>query len=71
MEWMKVWDWIRSLSPYGKALVLIAAAAALAAMLFGVTGCSISHRTTQSMYNKTTGDSIIMKYEMEEKARKN
>lgn len=51
-----------SLSPYGKALVLVAAAAAIAAMLFG-TGCSVSHKVVQSAYNTATGDSIIIKYE--------
>lgn len=71
MEWMKVWDWIKSLSPFGKALVLVAAAAAIAAMLFGTMGCSISHKAVQSMYNKATGDSIVMKYELQEKAAKN
>lgn len=71
MDWMKVWNWIKNLTPYGKALTLAAAAAALAAMLFGTTGCSISHKATQSMFNKTTGDSIVMKYELEERAKKN
>lgn len=63
MEWTKIWNWIKSLTPYGKALVLVAAAAAIAAMLFGAAGCSISHKVVQSAYNTATGDSIIIKYE--------
>ena len=41
----------------------MAAAAAIAAMLFGTTGCSVNHKVVQSAYNSTTGDSIIIKYE--------
>jgi hypothetical protein len=32
-------------------------------MLFGTTGCSISHKVVQSAYNTATKDSIIIKYE--------
>lgn len=71
MEWTKVWNWIKNLSPYGKALVLVAAAAAIAAMLFGATGCSVSHKVVQSAYNTATGDSIIIKYEQWGKTIKN
>ena len=53
---------MKNLSPFGKGLVIIAIAAALAAILFG-TGCSVSHRVVQSAYNTATGDSIIIKYE--------
>ena len=62
MEWSKIWEWMKSLSPYGKSLVIIAIAAALAAMLFG-TGCSVSHKVVQSAFNTATGDSIVIKYE--------
>lgn len=71
MEWTKVWNWIKSLSPYGKALVLVAAAAAIAAMLFGAAGCSVNHKVVQSAYNTATGDSIIIKYEQWGKTIKN
>lgn len=63
MEWMKVWNWIKNLSPFGRVLILVAATAAIAAILFGATGCSISHKVAQSAYNTATGDSIIIKYE--------
>jgi hypothetical protein len=63
MDWKTIWTWIRGLSPYGKALILVATAAAIAAMLFGTTGCSISHKVVQSAYNTATKDSIIIKYE--------
>ena len=63
MEWTKILNWIKSLSPYGKALILVAAAAAIAAMLFGTAGCSVNHKVVQSAYNTATGDSIIIKYE--------
>lgn len=59
------------MSPYGKALVWIAAAAAIAAILFGATGCSVSHKVVQSAYNTATGDSIIIKYEQWGKTIKN
>lgn len=71
MEWKKIWDWIKSLSPYGKALVLVATAAAIAAILFGTTGCSVSHKVVQSAYNTATGDSIVIKYEQWGKTIKN
>jgi hypothetical protein len=50
---------------------LVAAAAAAAAMLFGTTGCSVSHKVVQSAYNTATGDSIIIKYEQWGKTIKN
>lgn len=62
MEWGKIWEWMTSLSPYGKGLIIIAIAVALTAILFG-TGCSVSHKVVQSAYNTATGDSIIIKYE--------
>ena len=71
MEWGKIWEWMKNLSPYGKALVLVAIAAAIAAMLFGTTGCSVSHKVVQSAYNTATGDSIIIKYEQWGKTIKN
>ena len=71
MDWTVIWKWIKNLSTYGKALVLVAAAAAIAAMLFGTTGCSINHKVVQSAYNTATGDSIIIKYEQWGKTIKN
>lgn len=71
MDWMKVWNWIKNLTPFGRVLALIAATAAIAAMLFGVTGCNVSHRVVQSAYNTATGDSIIIKYEQWGKTIKN
>lgn len=70
MDWTVIWKWIEKLSPYGKALVLIAAAAAIAAMLFGTTGCSVDYKVVQSAYNTATGDSIVIRYEQLGKAVK-
>ena len=50
---------------------MVAAAAAIAAMLFGTTGCSVNHKVVQSAYNTATGDSIIIKYEQWGKTIKN
>lgn len=60
---MKAWNWIKSSTPSGKVLTLTAATATIATILFGATGCSISHKVAQSAYNSATGDSIIIKYE--------
>lgn len=68
---MKAWNWIKSSTPSGKVLISTAAAAAIATMLFGATGCSISHKVVQSAYNTATGDSIVIKYEQWGKTIKN
>lgn len=64
----KLIQWVKTLPLWGKCVALLILL--LAATLTVFTSCAANHQVVQSCYNKTTGDSIVIRYEQVGKFKK-